>query len=219
VQPEDHVRQWLTSNQTGCAFATLLAKAKRGIAMAPFPAIAAPEDLNSLLDFAAADRLPAIAVLPGVRTELDAAQQLLALATSERWHVCRVRAPQALDTNDVFVSLEWRTPASSGMWSSPMGLGPFGAMPPTRRAPYTCIAAWPGGHDNKFYKRRDAVVHFLDVDLGRYRLDAAKYSLRKTASVAATTAIMGDDKASHYRNVAFRLSPAVASVLAPLPLR
>jgi hypothetical protein len=35
VQPEDHVRQWLTSNQTGCAFATLLAKAKRGIAMAP----------------------------------------------------------------------------------------------------------------------------------------------------------------------------------------
>lgn len=185
--------------------------------MAPFPGIASPADLDSLFDFAAADRRPAIAVLPGVRTEGELATQLITLAAGARWRVRRLQSPVALVTNDVFVSVEWRTSAAPEKWSSPMGLASLGTMPATRRAPYTCIAAWTGGHDNKFYKRRDPVVHFLDVDLSRYRLDADKYAVRKKASEQATTEIMGDDDARHYRNVAFRLSAATAQQLSMLP--
>ena len=44
-----------------------------------------------------------------------------------------------------------------------MGLAPFGTMPVTRRAPYVCLATWPGGHDNPYLTRyeRDIVLTAL----------------------------------------------------------
>lgn len=185
--------------------------------MATFSGIAKPGELDALFDFAAAQSKPAIAVLVGVRTELEVAEQLLALAQGERWHVWRVPRPATLATTDELVGLKWRTPLTPELWSSPMGLGPLGAMPATRRAPYTCIAAWPGGHENKFRKKVEPVVHFLDVDLTGYRLSSERYKRLRKQSEKATTEILFDDSAAHYRNVAFRLSDAVAGVLAPLP--
>jgi hypothetical protein len=56
------------------------------------------------------------------------------------------------------VGMEWRI--REGLSSAPMGLAPFATMPVTRRAPYVCIAAWPGGHDNPHWTRYDAgIVH------------------------------------------------------------
>jgi hypothetical protein len=56
-----------------------------------------------------------------------------------------------------------------------MGLGPFGTMPPTRRAPYTVIAAWTGGRENTLRRKVEPVVHFLDVNLSKHRLTTEKY--------------------------------------------
>jgi hypothetical protein len=185
--------------------------------MATFPGIAGVQQIDTLFDFAAAQGFPAIAVLPELRTEDLVARQLVVLSRGARWRVRRVPTPRELDTDDVFVGLEWNT-GRDGVWSSPMGLAPLGTMPPTRRAPYPCIAAWTGGYANAFRTRRDPVVHFLDVDLTRYGLDAEKYKAQQRSSKAATTKLMLDDDAGNYRNVAFRLSRAGARRLAALPL-
>ncbi len=108
--------------------------------MATFDARATPEQLDTLFDHAAGEHEPALGVLAAVRTEPPLAEQLLALAAGERWRVQRVPAPATLTTDDVFVSIEWRTDDVK-VWSSPMGLGPFGTMPATRRAPYTVMPA------------------------------------------------------------------------------
>lgn len=61
-------------------------------------------------------------------------------------------------------------------------------MPVTRRAPYVCLAAWPGGHEDPHWTKYEAgIVHFLDTDLSALRLSPAKYkSLTKVTSRAST---------------------------------
>jgi len=97
-----------------------------------------------------------------------------------------------------------------------MGLAPFATMPVTRRAPYVCLAAWPGGHDNPHWTRYDQdIVHFLDTDLTALQLTAPKYRSLTKASKAASEQLLvelGDD-ARHYRRVAFRLQGSVAESL------
>jgi hypothetical protein len=215
VSAEDHVRLWLGQNLTGCNFSGLIANRSGGLVMATFRAMASPEELDRVFDLAAGQSLPVVAVFPELRTEKQISEQLMALSGGERWRVWRVPTPAGLETDDVFVGLEWKTAAAT-IWSSPMGLAPLGTMPVTRRAPHTCIAAWTGGHQNKFRRTKDPVVHFLDVDLTGYRLDADKYKRRTVASKEATAAILLNDKASYYRNVAFRLSASVKDQLAAL---
>lgn len=214
---QDHIRTWLARRMTGCVFAALAAKTRDRILMAPFSGIASVDEIDGVFELAAVQRLPAIVILPGVRTESQVADQLLVLSRGARWRVRRVPEPAGLDTDDIFIGLEWQTP-DAGVWSSPMGLAPLGTMPPTRRAPYTCIAAWTGPRLNAFREGTDPVVHFLDSDLTRYRLNAEKYNKHRRASVEETRALLLSDKAKNYRNVAFRLSVAVAEKLSTLPL-
>jgi hypothetical protein len=202
---------------TGCSFAGLAANREGGILMAPFPGMASVTKIDEVLEYAGTQRLPAIIVLPGIRTESQLVDQLLVLAAGDRWRVFRVPTPTGLDTDDVFVGLEWLT-ATPELWSSPMGLAPLGTMPPTRKAPYTCIAAWTGERLNRFRKGTDPVVHFLDADLTQYRLNDKKYDKHRAESVTATRAMLLTDKARNYRNVAFRLSAAVAGRLEALPV-
>jgi hypothetical protein len=185
--------------------------------MATFPGVATHGDIDALFDFASAQKRPAIAVLPGIRTEHQVAEQLLELAKGNRWRVRHVPRPDALATDDVFVGLEWQT-GTPDLWSSPMGLAPLGTMPATRRAPYTCIAAWTGGRDNRFKKKIEPLVHFLDVDLTGYRLTSDRYKRLRKDSEKLTAGLLFDDSASHYRNVAFRLSAASAQALSKLPI-
>lgn len=135
-----------------------------------------------------------------------------------RWRVRRVPAPHGLDTDDVLVGIEWET-AAAGLFSSPMGFASLGTMPVTRRAPYTCIASWTGGHENKHRKKVEPIVHFLDSDLSQYRLSADRYKALRLNSERDTSALLSNqnDKASYYRNVAFRLSAAASGQLASLP--
>ena len=69
-------------------------------------------------------------------------------------------------------------------------------------------------------KKIDPVVHFLDTDLGQYRLSPDRYKELRLKSERDTSDLLAgqNDKASHYRNVAFRLSAAVSDQLAALPM-
>jgi hypothetical protein len=214
VSAEDHVRQWLGQNLTGCSFSGLIANKPGGLVMATFRAKASPEELDHVFDLAAGQSLPVVAVFPELRTEKQISEQLMELSDGERWRVWRV--PILPSSTRTTSSSAWngrrQQPYGHHRWNSPLG-----TMPVTRRAPYTCIAAWTGGHQNKFRRMKDQVVHFLDVDLTAYNLDADKYKKRTVASKQATTAILLNDKASYYRNVAFRLSASVKDQLAALP--
>jgi hypothetical protein len=84
-------------------------------------------------------------------------------------------------TDDILIGIEWVI--NRELASAPMDQAPFATMPVTRRAPYACLAAWTGGHDNPFWTKYDpSLVHFLDADLSKLRLDAHKYrALTKTS--------------------------------------
>jgi len=97
-----------------------------------------------------------------------------------------------------------------------MGLAPFATMPVTRRAPYVCIAGWPGGHDNPHWKRyEDGIVHFLDTDVSELGLTGTKYRSLNKMSIDATKELLADpsDDARHYRRAAFRLQSSAGNML------
>jgi hypothetical protein len=103
-----------------------------------------------------------------------------------------------------------------------MGLAPFATMPVTRRAPYVCLAAWPGGHDNPHWTRYDQdIVHFLDTDLTTLQLTVPKYRSLMTASRSTTEQLLSElsDDARYYRRVAFRLQGSVAESLRDVLVR
>ncbi len=84
------------------------------------------------------------------------------------------------------------------------------------KAPYVCLAAWPGGHDNPHWTRYDQnIVHFLDTDLTALQLTTPKYRSLTKASKAASELLLTDlgDDARYYRRVAFRLQGSVAESL------
>ena len=196
----------------------MLAKESNGLLLATFQGSTSCREIDAFFLLAGGQHLPAIAIFPNIRTEQQLADQLLVFAVGERWRVRRVPAPEDLDTDDVLVGIEWET-AIVGLHSSPMGFAALGTMPITRRAPYTCIAAWTGGHENKHRKKIDPVVHFLDSELGQYRLSADRYRALRLNSERDTSDLLSgqNDKASYYRNVAFRLSALVSDQLAALP--
>lgn len=202
----DHVSTWLARGFTGCRFAASFASNDQML-FGVFDDVSEPDRLDKLLDAAAAAQLPAVVVLPSVRTESDLLGQLAVLAKGDRWRVTK-EAVATLMTDDLLIGIQWRT--CSGRTSLPMGFGPFATMPVTRRAPYVCLATWPGSHQNPHRtKYHEAIVDFLD--------SAPAASLRKPeyrklwdASTARTRELLSDpaDDASFYRRVAFRLSPA-----------
>ncbi len=212
---DEHLRQWLAEGMTGCQFARLIAQEKDRIIRATFAGLAAEEDVSRVFDAGARAGLPAIAIFTGIRTEEALAEQLRILARGARWTLTEEH-PEGLTTDDVMVGMEWRI--RDGLASSPMGLAPFATMPVTRRAPYVCIAAWPGGHDNPHWTRfEQGIVHFLDTDLTALKLTKAKYKSLTKVSKEATEELLrelGDDF-RHYRRVAFRLLPSVRDALRP----
>jgi hypothetical protein len=182
-----------------------------------FDQITEPEVIDAVFDAAASERLPAIVVFPSIRSEEQLLGQLQILAGGARWRISR-EVVKNLATSDLLVGIQWTT--SNRLASMPMGFAPFATMPVTRRAPYVCLATWPGGQDNPHSHRRKprpGVVDFLDAALAE-SLSRAEFDRMWDASVARTQELLvetGDD-ARFYRTVAYRLSPAAAgSSLAP----
>jgi hypothetical protein len=213
MSADEHLRRWLAEGMTGCQFAKLIAQNKDRIVTATFAGLAQEEDVSRVFDAGAQARLPAIALFTGIRTEHVLVEQLRILAAGPRWRITEEH-PEGLVTDDVMVGMEWQI--RDGVASAPMGLAPFATMPVTRRAPYVCIAAWPGGHDNPHWTRYDqSVVHFLDTDLSALKLTKLKYKSLTNGSKAATAELLSElgDDARHYRRTAFRLQRSVADDL------
>ena len=205
----EHVRTWLARGFTGCRFAASFASTDQAL-FSVFDATVEPHKLDDVLDTSAAMHLPAVIILPTIRTEGDLLEQLAVLAQGERWSVTR-ETVAALATDDLLLGIQWKT--SAGRTSLPMGFGPFATMPVTRRAPYVCLATWPGEHENRHRTRyEEAVVDFLD-SAPAASLTKPEYKQLWNASTARTGELLSDpaDDAGFYRRVAFRLSPAAAA--------
>ena len=137
---------------TGCQFAKLIARTKDRTVRVTFPGLTPEEDGSRLFAAGAEAGLPVIGIFVGLRTEEHLVEQLRVLARGPRWTVTR-QHPEGLVTDDVMVGIEWRI--RDGLSSSAMGLAALGTMPVTRRAPYICIAAWPGEHANPHWTRHE----------------------------------------------------------------
>jgi hypothetical protein len=213
MSADEHLRQWLAKGMTGCQFASLIAQQRDRIVTAAFAGLATDVNVTRLFDLGAEAHVPAIAIFLGVRTERELVEQLRILSAGERWKITEEH-PEGLATDDVLIGMEWTI--RPGLASAPMGLAPFATMPVTRRAPYVCIAAWPGEHENPHWTRYDeGVVHFLDTDVSKLQLTKPKYRSLTTASKDATRELLSEvgDDARHYRRVAFRLQRGVRESL------
>lgn len=198
---------------TGCQFAALIAQNRDRIAAAAFPELAAEGDVSRIFEAGTNARLPAFALFTEIRTEAALVEQLRILARGSRWRITREH-PAGLITDDVVIGVEWQI--GNGCVSSVMGLAPFATMPVTRRAPYVCLAAWPGGHNNPHWTRHhEGIVHFLDTDLTALQLTTAKYRSLTTASTSTSEKLLAElgDDARYYRRAAFRMQGSVAASL------
>lgn len=149
-------------------------------------------------------------MFPAIRTEAQLIDQLQLLATGERWQLSR-EVVKGLVTDDVLVGIRWTT--AQQLTSLPMGFGPFATMPVTRRAPYVCLATWPGGHENPHRKKfQPKIIDFLDSAPAK-SLSDDEYKRVWDGSTKRTAELLSEpqDDSSFYRTVAFRLSSAVAN--------
>jgi|SRR6185436_2836269 len=213
MSARDHFHRWLAKGMTGCQFAALLGQQADRILTTAFPGITPEADVTRLFETGTDLHVPVVAIFLGIRSEEELAGQLRLLAAGERWKITEER-PEGLTTDDVLIGIEWTV--RPGLASSPMGLAPFATMPVTRRAPYVCLAAWPGGHENPHWTRfEERLVHFLDTDLSRLGITKPKYRSLTAASKDATTELLSElgDDARHYRRAAFRLHGGVRAQL------
>jgi len=210
---------------TGCQFAALIGQNRDRLVAASFPERASEEEVSQILDHGAETRVPAFVLFTGIRSEAELIEQLRILARGPRWTITR-EYPAGLITDDVLIGIHWQI--RDGLSSSVMGLAPFATMPVTRRAPYVCLAAWPGGHDNPHWTRYDQdIVHFLDTDLTALQLTRAKYrSLtrparrRASSSCATSTTTHATTAVLHFACTVRRwqrLSELLADFVVPVP--
>jgi hypothetical protein len=92
---------------------------------------------------------------------------LRTLCEGPRWEAKLAAWRKGNTREEHLVELTWRTPA--GHLSHVMGLGPFGSMPVTRRAPFVGLTLWPGTHQNEHKPTRlhqDNLVGFIDMPSG-----------------------------------------------------
>lgn len=203
--------RWLASGFTGCGFAQSFAN-RASVVLVAADTVRSPAEIDVAFDAAAAGQWPAFILFPAIRNESALVAQLELLSSGERWKVSR-ETVKGLTTSDLLVGLRWTT--RDGTTSMPMGFGPFPTMPVTRRAPYVCIATWPGGHANPFSHRRKPMigaVDFLDCALP-HDLDRDEFDRLWDGSVERTGELLAEthDSPTFYRTVAFRLSAHAAS--------
>lgn len=210
---DDHLRDWLARGMTGCEFAKRIAAKPERLIQVTFPALASEPEVSRVFELGASALLPVVVMFSGIRSEAALAQQLSVLAGGARWSLTEEH-PDGFVTDDVLVGISWQV--TDALSSSIMGFAPFASMPVTRRAPYVCIAGWPGRHENPHWRRyEEGIVHFLDTNISALKLTPAKYKDLNKASIAATKRLLSEpnDDARFYRRAAFRLQPSVRELL------
>ena len=143
-----YFRDWLSAaRNSGCGFAALVAGAASShlfFDVLEFsPEVAA--NVASFLDDAGELSRVAIIFAPMVRTEGEIMARVQAVSAHERWTV-RLRDDLARSPDEVGVQMTWTTKAGDS--TDAMGFAPTGYMPLSRRAPFTALVVWTGGHEN-----------------------------------------------------------------------
>ena len=137
---------WVRSRQAGCKFASALATQQESRYWRPLVTRVPQEsdDLDSLQDVlegaSAAPEIHALmVVLEDVELPSDLTRLISGLCSHPSWTCCEPTAvkPSIAGRNRFSVGLRWRMP--SGELAFVLGFGPFGFLPPTRRAPYCAL--------------------------------------------------------------------------------
>ena len=145
---QSYFRDWLSAARNcGCGFAALVAGSASShlfYDVLEFTPEVATEVAGFLDDAGERSRV-AIIFAPTARTENEIIALIQAVSAHERWTV-RVRDDLARDPDEVGVQMTWTTEAGDS--TDAMGFAPTGHMPLSRRAPFTALVVWTGGHEN-----------------------------------------------------------------------
>jgi hypothetical protein len=202
-------RDWLHRGMTGCGFAAMLAATKpvRIDFYSPLGKLD-HEQIAAFVDGVAERKMTAILLFPHLRTAKDVAGLLRELGRAPRWKLHRSRWPKGRRKPDaVALSLDWTTKA--GAVCDAMGLGPFGTMPVTRRAPYVAIVLWSGPHLNP-HIREGKHVGVASAPTGLKKRAHRKLMKASDKRVGELLAIPPGEDATWLRGVAFVLPKAAA---------
>jgi hypothetical protein len=171
--PQRVMTAWFRANITGCRFATMFAKplgedeARGTIRVhaiyqaAEMSAGQICSRVDPLLTEAATHPDAVVLTFPDVRSEHQVADIINSLCAGSGLWSCREVQWRDFPRSDILLAVEWKTPR--GHISTTLGLAPFGTMPLTRRAPYVCIALWPGGHENPHWPAKGPRVSLADM--------------------------------------------------------
>lgn len=137
---------WVKTRQAGCAFASSLVRNKENQYWRTL-VTQIPDDregrgyLEEILQASTEDsQIHALmVVLQDVELPADLAKLISSLCRHESWSWCEPRsvAPTLGGRERFAIGLRWRRP--DGPLCFVLGFGPFGFLPPTRRAPYCAL--------------------------------------------------------------------------------
>lgn len=143
----DAMFKWIRSGLAGCSFATKLStedmRGKWGTIITQFPATSeAIADIDeALLLECGTDREAVLVVFRDIELLDDLVLLINNLVEHRNWFWVedndKPMGPSSAGRSRFGIGLRWRM--SNELTSFVLGFGPFGFMPPTRRAPYTAL--------------------------------------------------------------------------------
>jgi hypothetical protein len=170
---------WIQHTQTGCRFATHLAKQRdrAGWSTLVFPTHLDDETFATLVATSlrgAKDEAEMVMfVFPWADTPSDVAEVIRQLVRCEGWWWEEQMTLDEQPHDDVLVGLRWLLPSrTSESWA--LGFAPFDFMPFTRRGPYASVVLRPRDPTIEMPPEGRAPVHLAQVphflgDRGRYK--------------------------------------------------
>lgn len=211
---------WIGYGQTGCHFATKLARspAESGLLSVAYldsPSEAMVESFEALLLDAPAAFEAVQFILPRVQSPEDAIQLLSNLGAHPRWYTTSIPNEQG---DEDLVGLRWRLPGGRYV-SWVLGFAPLETMPFTRRAPYTALfmrMKAPEFHDPDRPTEDDLLaVHLADVP---HRLSSESLLQKwwRNTRQTKTELLAGELTSAARARVTFSLPPGSALALVEL---
>lgn len=186
--------RWLRAGMTGCEFARVFAKqpapaevrtvvARNALGEPPIAEILEPTLIK-----AASESAAVLTIFPDLRYDEEVADLAANLSLHPSWTLWEPAWPPDAQRDDVLVALDWTTPSKHV--SNALSLGPMGAMPVTRRAPFVGLVVWPGAHENPHREVRYKRVGVADM---KHSLSKAKHDAYWEASQRNKTAYTGEE--------------------------
>ena len=207
--------RWFRAGMTGCEFARVFARQPapgevRSVVVRhalETPPVA--DILEPILLRAAAEHAAVLSIFPDLRHDEEVADLVTSFSSHQSWTVWEPKWGTDAQRDDVLIALDWMTPSKHV--SNALGLGPLGAMPVTRRAPFVGIVLWPGAHENPHRNVNYRRVGVADM---KHSLSRAKHKTYWDRSQQNKTAYTSEEHVNAARHdVTFCLRGDVRSRL------